>query len=188
MQLKPVTAIAVLLLVVASLLVSGCTTSTTSNTNQTPSATTTSSATSSTATHAFLEKYLAYLKNQTANVSKVLEVTWINNTSARVDTTYRINVMVVESGNYTGIKYNSTYILLPTTQDAINFLNAMNKTAYSIDKTPYPSGGGYRNVTGHQPMYYTLFRWHESIYRNYDISIEDNLIKIETITYVGRVD
>jgi hypothetical protein len=37
MQLKPITAIIVLLLVVASLLVAGCTTSTTSNTNQTPS-------------------------------------------------------------------------------------------------------------------------------------------------------
>src|SRR5659263_110572 len=39
MQLKPITVIAVLLLVVASLSLAGCTTSTTSNTNQTPSAT-----------------------------------------------------------------------------------------------------------------------------------------------------
>src|SRR5660397_144117 len=38
MQLKPMTVIAVLLLVVASLSLAGCTTSTTSNTNQTPSA------------------------------------------------------------------------------------------------------------------------------------------------------
>ena len=56
MQLKPITAIAVLSLVVASLLVAGCTTSTTSNTNQTPSATpstnasTTTSATTTAAT------------------------------------------------------------------------------------------------------------------------------------------
>jgi outer membrane murein-binding lipoprotein Lpp len=40
MKLKPITAIIVLLLVVASLLVAGCTTSNTSNTNQTPSAAT----------------------------------------------------------------------------------------------------------------------------------------------------
>ena len=39
MQLKSIAVIAVLSLVVASLLVAGCTTSTTSNTNQTPSAT-----------------------------------------------------------------------------------------------------------------------------------------------------
>ena len=56
MQLKPITATAVLLLVVASLLVTGCTTSTTSNNNQTPSATpstnasTTTSATTTAAT------------------------------------------------------------------------------------------------------------------------------------------
>jgi CxxC motif-containing protein (DUF1111 family) len=39
MQLKPITAIVVLLLVVVSLLVTGCTSSTTSNTNQTSSET-----------------------------------------------------------------------------------------------------------------------------------------------------
>lgn len=56
MQLKPITAILVLVLVVASLLVSGCTTSTT---NQTSSE-------SSTATHdAFLVNYLAAYKNST---------------------------------------------------------------------------------------------------------------------------
>jgi hypothetical protein len=45
MQFKSITVIAVLLLVVASLLVAGCTTSTTSNTNQTPSATPTATPT-----------------------------------------------------------------------------------------------------------------------------------------------
>src|SRR5450759_850613 len=56
MQLKSIAVIAVLSLVVASLLVAGCTTSTTSNTNQTPSATpstnasTTTSATTTSAT------------------------------------------------------------------------------------------------------------------------------------------
>jgi len=56
MQLKSIAVIAVLSLVVASLLVAGCTTSTTSNTNQTPSATpstnasTTTSATTTAAT------------------------------------------------------------------------------------------------------------------------------------------
>jgi outer membrane murein-binding lipoprotein Lpp len=48
MQFKPITAIIVLSLVVASLLVAGCTTSTTSNTNQTPSATPSTNASTTT--------------------------------------------------------------------------------------------------------------------------------------------
>src|SRR5665647_1227479 len=82
MQLKPIAAITVLLLVVASLLVAGCTTSTTSNTNQSPSATT------STATHdAFLENYITADKNYTSNYGNLTswKITWINSTSARVE-------------------------------------------------------------------------------------------------------
>jgi len=79
MQVKPITAIAVLLLVVASLLVAGCTSNNTSTTNQTP--------TSSTATHdTFLEKYLGVYKNGTYSDNnltvKAYEVTWINSTAA----------------------------------------------------------------------------------------------------------
>src|SRR5664279_5069158 len=124
MQVKPITAIVVLLLVVASLLVSGCTTQTDNiATNQTPSTTT------STATHdAFLEKYLAAYKNTSyanKNTSiKAWEVTWINSTSARLEWTVFGNST---NGTY---NYQETYLVFPTTQDATNYLNATNKTAY----------------------------------------------------------
>ena len=148
MQVKPITAIVVLLLVVASLLVSGCTTQTDNiATNQTPSTTT------STATHdAFLEKYLAAYKNTSyanKNTSiKAWEVTWINSTSARLEWTVFGNST---NGTY---NYQETYLVFPTTQDATNYLNATNKTAYSLVNTIYPSGGAYRNLTGNAPQIY----------------------------------
>jgi outer membrane biogenesis lipoprotein LolB len=109
MQVKPITAIVVLLLVVASLLVSGCTTQTDNTaTNQTPITTT------STATHdAFLEKYLAAYKNTSyanKNTSiKAWEVTWINSTSARLEWTVFGNST---NGTY---NYQETYLVFPTT-------------------------------------------------------------------------
>src|SRR5664280_573802 len=136
MQLKPITAIAVLTLVVASLLVAGCTSSPTSNTNQTPTA--------STATHdAFLENYLAGGKNVSyadKGISyKAWEVTWINSTSASLEDTYL--------NKTTNATYNevATYTVFPTTQDATNYLNSMNKTAYSLASTVNSTATGYQN-------------------------------------------
>jgi hypothetical protein len=149
MQFKPITAIIVLFLVVASLLVAGCTTSTTSNTNQTPSAT------SSTATHdAFLEKFLATLKGSWyADKNWTIyawEVTWINSTSARLNYTYKLNT--TSSTQRANVDVMVT--AFPTTQDATNYLNAMNKTAYNLTRTDCSNSssgpsGAYQDVTGH---------------------------------------
>ena len=176
MQLKPITAIAVLFLVLASLLVSGCITN---NTNQTPSAT------PSTATHdAFLEKYLAAFKNNfTSRGSlnfKVWELTWTNSTSARLQYTY-LNTTT----NVTW-SYDDTLMVFPTSQDATNYLNSMNKTAYSLASTKYTSGGAYQNVTGHVPEIYKYYAWNEgnpfniSEYKGHGIEQLDNIIWIST--------
>jgi hypothetical protein len=182
MQLKPITAIAVLLFVVASLSVAGCTSNTTGNTNQTTS----TSATTSAATHdAFLEKYLAAYKNSSFSDKNlnftVWEVTWINSTSAQVQET-----STNETTNATW-SYVHTALVFPTTQDATNYLDAMNKTAYSLSSTVYPSSGGaYRNVTGHAPTIYKYYEWNEgnplniSEFRDHNISQLDNIIIIET--------
>jgi hypothetical protein len=137
--------------VVAALLVGGCTTSTT---NQTPSA--------SAATHdAFLEKFLAaYKDTQYSNSSrqiKAYELDWINSTSARVQNTY-----LWKPSNYTNSTeaHDITFIVFPTTQDTTNYVNAMNKTAYSLASTQYgdsPGGLAYQNVTGHAPQLFKAY-------------------------------
>jgi hypothetical protein len=150
MQLKPIAAITVLLLVVASLLVAGCTTSTTSNTNQSPSATT------STATHdAFLENYITADKNYTSNYGNLTswKITWINSTSARVEW-----IAVNKTENQTmSSTITDTYILFPTTQDATKYLNAMNKTGYNLTTSNYSYNPPYKTVTGSDPAVFKLY-------------------------------
>jgi len=176
MQLKPTTAIVVLSLVVASLLVSGCTTSTT---NQTPSAT------PSTVTHdAFLEKYLAAYKSawyaeKDVNIT-MWNLTWTNSTSVRLECT-EFNKSLNEAFNYV-----QTYLVFPTSQEATNYLAAMNKTAYSLASTAYTSGGTYQNVTGQAPQIYKYYKWNEANLNNLPeytlpaIKQMDNLIVIHT--------
>jgi hypothetical protein len=177
MQFKPITAIVVLLLVVASLLVSGCSSSNPSTTNQTP--------TSSTATHdTLLENFLVVVKNRTYEEKnwsvKAFEVTWINSTSARLEES-----IFNKTANAT-INHVVTYMVFPTTQDATNYLNATNKTAYSLSSTQYTSGGVYQNATGHAPTVYKEYVWNEgnefvmSQYTYHAISQSDNIIGIDT--------
>jgi len=163
MRLKPITAIIVLLLVVASLLVSGCTNNTT---NQTPSA--------STATHdAFLENYLAVAKSDPyKNESrKAWEVTWINSTSAHLEETTKNNTTNVTKNAV------STYTVFPTTQDATNYLNAMNKTGYSLASTDINDAQGYQKRTGHAPQVYKYYVLNE-FYTQHFIVQFDNLVKV----------
>ena len=185
MQLKPITAIIVLSLVIASLLVAGCF-STPSDTHQTPSA----SATLSTATHdAFLEKHVAAFKNTTTSDNNVnftaWEVTWINSTSARIQDT-----STNKTTNATW-SYVRTFIVLPTTQDATNYLNAMKTANYSLSSTVYrSSGGAYRSVIGNAPTVYKYYEWNEgnplniSEFRDHNIIQTDNIISIETGTHL----
>jgi hypothetical protein len=178
MQLKPITAIIVLSLVVASLLVAGCTTSTT---NQTPTASTTPS----TATHdAFLDKFLGAFKTRSEadkNFStKAWEVTWSSSTSARLEWT----VETTSSTNHTANTVMQV-TKFSTSQDATNYLNAMNKTDYSLASnicSGGSSGGAYQDVTGHAPQICKDYKRSEgdpnsfTEYREYHIFQLDNLI------------
>jgi hypothetical protein len=180
MRIKPIAVITVLLLVVASLLVAGCTSNNTSPTNQTP--------TSSTATHdAFLERFLTAFKDSwyaDKNYSTdAWEVTWINNTSARLEMTAGANTTATtQTANFVMI-----FTAFPTTQDATNHLNAMNKTAYSLASTKCENSSGgapgaYKNVTGHAPQICKEYDRSEGAssssldYRRYAIVQYDNLI------------
>jgi hypothetical protein len=173
--------------VVASLLVSGCTTSTT---NQTPS----TNATSSTAAahDAFLEKSLATYKNLSYSDSnwsvRAWELTWINSTSALLQDTWLNKTTNVTEA------WDETFIVFPTIQEATNYLNAMNMTAYSLASTEYTSGGVYQNVTGHAPQIYKEYVWNEgnpldiSAHKLHEIVQTDNIVFVSTKKVLGVVE
>jgi outer membrane murein-binding lipoprotein Lpp len=170
----------IVLIVVASLSIAGCTSST--NSNQTPSAA--SSAAPSAATpHDFLEKYLTAYKNDRYSNSSIhvqaWQLDWINSTSARVQLT-----ALDKSTNITGA-WDRTYMVFPTTQDATNYVMAMNLTAYSLASTVYTTGGVYQNVTGHAPQIYKQYEYSEGSvlignYKLHEIQQVDNIVIVGT--------
>lgn len=133
MRFKPITAIAVLLLLVASLLVSGCTTDTSTTTQH----------------DALLEDYIAALQPIIFAATtgsdydiKAYEVTWLNSTSARLEYT-------VENPSDITINMVGIFDVFPTTQEATAYLNALNKTNYSLT---------FNTCTGTAPAdYHNLF-------------------------------
>jgi hypothetical protein len=190
-MIKKVVAILVFVLVVCS--VAGCTT--TNNTNQTPS--TTSSA--ATQHDAFLEKYLMAYKDASYSKSdpriEAWVLTWINSTSARLEKKALMTLNITETAlaelNMTAnVTLNAvqTFTVFPTTQDATNYINAMNLTAYSLASTESPSGTVYQNVTGHAPQIYKEYDYTEgsalnaSEYRFHEIIQRDNLVVVGTAT------
>ncbi len=168
----------IVLVMVASLSVAGCTT--TNNANQTPSAT----STAATQHDAFLEKYLAVYKNLHYSNSiahvQAWQLDWVNSTSARLQFT-ELN----KTSNLTNT-WDQTWMVFPTTQDATNYVNAMNLTAYSLASTEYPSGGAYQNVTGHAPQIYKDYEYSEGSLLNissiklHQIVQYDNIVVVST--------
>jgi hypothetical protein len=191
MRFKPIAAIVVLLLMVSLISVAGCTSSSPTPTptakatvtvTATPKATTTP--TSSTATHdSFLEKYLAAEKtvqdSRSSERIDVWDVTWINSTSARLE--YIVHNKTMSN---IGMSGNMTYIAFPTTQDATKYLNAMNKTGYSLASTVWESSGLYEKVTGHAPQIYKEYEWKEGFSIQHRIYQTDNLIVVNTAKLV----
>jgi len=175
MQFKAITAIIVLFLVVASLSLAGCINTTNKN-NQTPTA--------ATQHDAFLEKFLTavhYTLYLNSSLSmKAWQLTWINSTSARLQST-----ATDKTTNLTWAR-DGTYVIFPTTQDATNYLNAMNLTAYSLASTRYGSEGPYIDVAGHPPQIFISYTSYEgnpsniSEYKYYQIAQSDNIVLVET--------
>jgi len=192
MKSKLAVLMSVICLVVASLLVSGCTTSTT---NQTPSASVTSNTTTQhvNSTNAgFLENYLAAYKNESSSDGNwsvtAWEVTWINNTSAHLqEASLNKSTGVTES-------WEETVMAFPTSQDATNYLNATNMTAYSLAGTEYGSEGAFLTITGHAPQIYKVYAWNEgnpldiSAHKLHYISQLDNIVFVSTKKVLGVID
>ena len=191
MRSKVAVLMSVIFLVVASLLVSGCTTSTT---NQTPGSNVTSSAAAqhvNSTSAGFLEKYLTTYKNDTGDGNwsvTAWEVTWINSTSVRLQDTWLNNTSGVTES------WEETVTVFPTSQDATNYLNATNLTAYSLASTEYGSEGAYLTVTGHAPQICKEYAWNEgnplniSDHKLHQISQRDNVVWISTKKVLGVLD
>jgi len=174
----------VAIVIVASLSVAGCTTTnnTTNNTNQT---------TSAAAHNVTLEKYLAAYKNSySSDINYSLQawqLTSINSTSANLlETVLNNNTNVTDA-------WAETIMLFPTTQDATNYVNAMNLTNYSLASTVY-GAGAYQNVSGHAPQIDRYYVWNEgnpsniSEYRFHQITQLDNLVWLSKKTVLGVLE
>jgi hypothetical protein len=135
----------------------------------------------------FLATYLATFKNlQYADKNKSIsawDLTWINSTSARLQRT--VTYTNGSNANRT-ISWDDSYIVFPTSQAATDYLNAMNKTAYSLASTEYSGGGAYEQTAGHAPQIYKTYEWHQGTpsnfteYRAHFITQFDNMVEIET--------
>ena len=177
----------IVLVMVASLSIAGCTTST-NNTNQTPSATSSAAPTAVTQHDAFLEKYItAYKAAQYLDPGQHVQawqLDWINSTSARIQFT-----VLNHSKNMT-VNSDGTIMVFPTTQDATNYVNSMNLTAYSLASTEY-TGGAYVTATGHAPQVYREYEYSEgsilniSQYVAHGITQGDNIVYVQTAKYLS---
>jgi hypothetical protein len=130
MQFKSVTAIIVLSLVVASLLVAGCTTSTTSNTNQTPSAATQHNAILESVVS--IQKAIMYSGSTTGENKTTVNawlVTWLNDSSVNVQSALSVKNMTISS--------NDTMTAFPTTDAATAYLKTLDLSEYRIVSMDY---------------------------------------------------
>ena len=124
----------------------------------------------------FLENYLTAYKNEKYSDSSIhvqtWELDWINSTSARLQFT-ELN----KTTNRT-VNADETFVVFPTTQDAKNYVNAMNLAAYRLASTEY-TGRGHQNVKGHAPQICIDYMYNERNPFNiseYKLTISNNSI------------
>jgi outer membrane biogenesis lipoprotein LolB len=148
MQLKPIAVITVLLLVVASLLVAGCTTNTTSNTNQTPSAATSTENTtdksdlSKDITASFVSSGRAVVKEFTKSTNQYGNVVYTGVVKDNNETTlrpYQHNVTIEMTKNKTDAIQRAREIAaiyqkqgfgLPSNMTDLSIYNKENETVW----------------------------------------------------------
>ena len=108
------------------------------------------------------------------------ELDWINSTSAHVQLTGLNKTL------HRTVNIDETIVVFPTTQDATNYVSAMNLAAYRLASTESPSGGAYQNATGHAPQVYKEYLHIEgnslniSEYRIHEIQQAGNLVAVQT--------
>jgi len=167
----------IVFMIVASLSIAGCTTTTNNTTANTSP------------THdALLEKFVNATKQATygnaSNTVQAWDVTWNNGTSVTILETVKQS----SNGTNSTVSVNETLLSFSTTQDATNYLNAFDKTNYSLTSTNYSitGSGDYHNATGHYPSVYKEYSYIEgSIFtsvKGYELVQLDNIIQMATAT------
>jgi hypothetical protein len=169
----------VVLVMVASLSIAGCTNSTNNpGTSPAPQA-----------HDPTLEKLIDAYKqeingNQSTTVS-TWDVTWNNATSANILFTFETS----SNGSFgltATVSVNDTVRSFPTTQDAKSFLTAFDKANYSLRSTDYtsdPTRNAYYNATGYYPSVYKAYSYTErgilgASEKVYAVTQYDNVINV----------
>lgn len=131
-------------LVIAIILVSGCTLPTTNNTTTTTGA----------AHDAFLARYVNETRDYylfTDYKLNAWDVTWHNATT--------VNVVFVVQNTTTGTTENAnrTIMRFPSISDATAYFNSLNQTGYVLSSNIY-TGGIYLRAAGHSPTVYKVYQ------------------------------
>jgi outer membrane murein-binding lipoprotein Lpp len=172
----------IVLVMVASLSVAGCTT--TNNTTQTSSA----APSAATQHDALLEKLVNTFKQEeygnTSNTVQAWDVTWNNGTSVIVLETLKES----SSGINLTVAANHTFMSFPTTQDATNYLNAFDKTNYSLTSMDYQNSSSthvYTKATGHDPSVYVEYTYTEGSLLAGSVTVHE-LIQYDNVIQMTR--
>jgi hypothetical protein len=85
------------------------------------------------------------------------------------------------------VTLDRTITIFPTAQNATNYVNRLNLTAYTLVSTNPQNAAVYQNVTGHAPQIYKEYVWTQgtlsniSLYRVHRIEQADNIVASETL-------
>ncbi len=151
--------------------------------------TSTSGASASTGHDPLLEQYLGAYKNETyANttwVVKAWDVSWSNNTTARVQST------VLETDSNITFITNETLIVFPTVQGATLYFDTINRVNYSLVSTDPSNAVIYKNATGRTPTLYRDYIYSEGspsnlvTFRIHELQQQDTLVILTTRRNLG---
>jgi hypothetical protein len=147
--MKPITAIIVLLLLVASLSVAGCTSSSSSNTVSTDYPTSGRSNLVGGAVEYLRSEYnIGYLNEK----QKSFDVNWISNTQAQIHEEF------IDTQDYSTIEHDYTITHFPSTAEATTYLQTSTITYAGTSTTPNTPIIDYYKITGTTPTVYKVYQ------------------------------
>ena len=167
------------IIVLASVIVSGCT----SQSNQTSTST-------ATALNQTLNTMVEKLHDMLAESSTAMtawKVTWIDANSVKVDVA--IEQYNASADATTHLNANYTIKRFNTVNDATNYLNSQ-VSSYKLDSTASPNDSAYSRATGHKPSTYERWIKINENRRDYaevsSVTQTDNfVISLHETTYTG---
>lgn len=176
--MNKVTLFTAALVVLGTVAAAGCT----NNTNN--AATSPTAQAHDPALEKLVDAYKQEIYENASTTVRAWDVTWNNATSATVLFTIETSGSNSSFGLSATISVNDTARAFATTQDATNFLNAFDKTNYSLRRTDYasdPASEAYYNSTRRYPSAYKAYSYTESgilgvSMKEYAVTQYDNII------------